>query len=297
MLQFVLDTLLRTADLALVALGLSMVYGLARFPNVAHVQYALVGAYAAYAVQAMGGNLAAGVLLSCLATGALAVLLGMAVFDRLLRAGPAYAMIGSLAVSMLLIALVLGLAGSAPRSYPLAIAAPMALGRARIAPLQLAAIAASAAIVGLYALMLFRSRLGRALRAIASNRALASACGLNVAACTAATHFLSGMLAAFGGAMLAMNTGAHVNLGNDLLLPVFAAAVLGGLGNPLGAVFGALLIAATETAFTSVNVGWLWGEPVGFLPVGYIGAASFAILLLALVLRPHGLFDREVRRV
>ena len=94
-----------------------------------------------------------------------------------------------------------------------------------------------------------------------------------------------------------MTSGAHINLGQDLLLPVFAAAILGGLGNPLGAVAGSLLIAFTETVVTNLNFGWLFGTPVAFLPVAYISAASFLILLLALLLKPYGLFDREVRRV
>jgi branched-chain amino acid transport system permease protein len=78
---------------------------------------------------------------------------------------------------------------------------------------------------------------------------------------------------------------------------VFAAAILGGLGNPLGAVAGAVLIALAETLFTNLNFGWAVGQELAFLPVAYIGAASFLILLLALLFKPYGLFDREVRRV
>lgn len=297
MLQFLIDTLLRTADLALVALGLSMVYGLARFPNIAHVQYAMQGAYCTYALQAAGAPFFAALLMACLLTGGLAVLLNLFVFERLLRAGPAFAMIGSLAVSMLLIAVVLAAAGSAPRNYSLALSSPIIVGNARISPVQLSALCGSAAILIAFAVLLFRTRVGRAMRAIATNRALAGAAGLNVAAYAHLANFLSGLLAAFGGAMLATNTGAHVNLGNDLLLPVFAVAVLGGLGNPIGAVFGALLIAVTETAVTNINIGWLTGVKIAFFPVTYIGAASFAILICALLFRPHGLFDREIRRV
>jgi branched-chain amino acid transport system permease protein len=78
---------------------------------------------------------------------------------------------------------------------------------------------------------------------------------------------------------------------------VFAAAILGGLGNPLGAVLGALLIALTETLVTNLNFGPLLGKSIAFLPVSYISAGSFLVLLLALLFKPYGLFDREVRRV
>lgn len=297
MLQFLIDMLLRTADLALVAVGLSMVYGLARFPNIAHVQYAMVGAYATYALHAHGAPFWVALPIAGLATGALAVLLNLFVFERLLAAGPAFAMIGSLAVAMILSAAVLATAGSSPRSYGLPLMAPWLLGDARLSPMQLGVMLASAALLAAFALLLFRTRVGRAMRAIASNKALASAAGLNVSAHAHLANFLSGSLAACGGALLATNTGAHVNLGNDLLLPVFAAAVLGGLGNPIGALSGALLIAVAETTVTNLDFAWLTGTPMSFFPVTYIGAASFAVLIAALLLRPHGLFDREVRRV
>jgi len=148
-----------------------------------------------------------------------------------------------------------------------------------------------------FSLMLFYTRVGRAMRALASNPALANASGLHAARITYLVTFASGSIAGLGGGMLALSTGAYIHLGHDLLLPVFAAAILGGLGNPLGAVAGAVLIALTETLVTNLNFGWLVGREVAFLPVAYIGGASFLILLLALLFKPYGLFDREVRRV
>ena len=135
------------------------------------------------------------------------------------------------------------------------------------------------------------------MRALSTNRALASATGIDAGRVTALISFISGVFAAIGGTMLAMTSDVHVNLGNDLLLPVFAAAILGGLGNPLGAAAGALLIALAETVVTNINFGWVVNQPLAFLPVTYISAASFLILLLALLFKPYGLFDREVRRV
>jgi branched-chain amino acid transport system permease protein len=109
--------------------------------------------------------------------------------------------------------------------------------------------------------------------------------------------FLSGALAALGGTMLGLTESVHVGLGTNLLLPVFAAAILGGLGNPLGAAAGALLISVSETLVTNLDFGWLFGTTDVYVPVTYISAASFVILLVALLFRPYGIFDREVRRV
>jgi len=219
------------------------------------------------------------------------------VFRRLLRSGPAITMIGSLAVAMLVVAVAQGLAGSFPRMFNLALTAPVLVGDVRLSHTQIYAMATTALLLGLFTLLLFFTRTGRAMRALSTNPALAAASGLNAEGITRLVNFASGAIAGLGGSLLALSTGAHINLGHDLLLPVFAAAILGGLGNPLGAVVGALLIALTETLVTNLNFGPLLGKSVAFLPVSYISAGSFLILLLALLFKPYGLFDREVRRV
>lgn len=297
MLQFLLDTLLRTADLALITLGLSLLYGLVKFPNIAHVQYAMVGAFLSYAFFSYGVPLVGALALSALLTGVITLVVQLLVFNRLLKSGPAIAMIGSLAVSMLMIASVLGISGSFPHMFSLPYTEPIAIGDAGVSKTQLWFMLTTAALLIIFVLLLFYTQVGRAMRALASNPALADASGLNAARITNGVTLLSGALAGLGGSMLALSAGAHVNLGNDLLLPVFAAAILGGLGNPLGAVGGALLIAFTETVVTNIDFGFISGRNLVFLPVSYISAASFLILLLALLFKPHGLFDREVRRV
>lgn len=297
MLQFLVDTLLRASDLALIALGLSMLYGLVKFPNVAHVQYAMFGAYVCYGLYVAGVPLVLAIALATVLTGAFTLMLQLVVFQRLLRGGPAIAMIGSLAISMLIIAIMQGLAGSFPRMFDLPRTEPLVIADVRLARTQIYAVATTLVLLVLVVILLFHTRMGRAMRALASNSMLANASGLNASLITCTVSFLAGGLAGLGGSMLALSTGAHVNLGNDLLLPVFAAAILGGLGNPMGAVVGALLIALTETAVTNINFGPLFGQELSFLPVAYISAASFLILLLALLFRPYGLFDREVRRV
>lgn len=297
MLQFLVDALLRTADLALITLGLSMLYGLIKFPNIAHVQYAMCGAFLAYAFTSVGVPLVVALVLASVATGLLTLVIQLLVFDRLLKSGPAIAMIGSLAVSMILVACVLGMAGSFPRMFSVPYAEPLVIAGARLSKTQLWFVLTTIALLVVFIVLLFHTQVGRAMRALACNPALADASGLDARRITNGVTFISGMLAGLGGSMLALSTGAHVNLGYDLLLPVFAAAILGGLGNPVGAVAGASLIALTETVVTNINFGPLFGETLVFLPVSYISAASFLILLLALLFKPYGLFDREVRRV
>lgn len=297
MFQFILDVLIRSADITLVAVGLSAVYALVKFPNVAHVQYATLGAFLTLAGQKLGLAFPVAMLVSCLVTGIFAVLLNSLIFTRLLRAGPAIAMIGSLAVSMVIVAGILGFAGSRPLRYAFDITPPVIIASARVAHAQLYSIAAALVVLIGFALVLYRTSIGRSMRALSANRSLAAATGIDAATITNLIAFTSGAFAAVGGTMLAMTGDVHVNLGTDLLLPVFAAAIIGGLGNPLGAAAGALLIAIAETAVTNINFGWMVGKSLAFLPVTYIGAASFLFLLVALLFRPYGLFDREVRRV
>ncbi|MGU7782281.1 branched-chain amino acid ABC transporter permease [Burkholderia sp. PU8-34] len=297
MLQFLIDVLIRTSDIMLVAVGLSVVYSLVRFPNVAHVQYAMLGAFATLGFTKAGLPFPLAVIGSCVGTGLLAVALNALVFKRLLRSGSSIAMIGSLAISMILIASILGVAGSRPWRYASTLPSPLQVGATTISVDQITSIACGFGCVVLLAILLFRTGVGRSMRAMSSNPALAAATGVDGARVVNGITFLSGVLAALGGTMLGLTETVHVGLGSNLLLPVFAAAILGGLGNPLGAAAGALLISIAETLVTNLDFGWMFGTSDVYVPVTYISAASFVILLVALLLKPYGIFDREVRRV
>lgn len=297
MFQFVVDTLIRTADITLVAVGLSAVYSLARFPNVAHVQFAMIGAFLTLLLFNLQLPLFVAAALSAIFTGLIAVVTHLLVFERLLRVSPAIAMVGSLALSMIMIAIVLGIAGSRPYRYELGMLSPFIILGAYISQAHIASLLTGVVVLGGFALLIYKTDLGRCMRSVATNPVLAAATGINPKKITIAVVFISGTFAAVGGTLLAMTSEAHINMGTDLLLPVFAAAILGGLGSPIGAVFGSLLIAVAETVVTNIDFDWLTGEPFSYIPVSYITAAPFLFLLFALIFRPHGLFDREVRRV
>lgn len=297
MVQFLVDVLIRAVDLALIAIGLSSVYSLIRFPNVALVQYATTGALLALALQMAGLPLLVAGIVACLMVGALAVLLNVAVFERLLRAGSAIAMIGSLALSMVFSAIFLVTAGPRAQRFELDIAPPLRFLGARVTEHQLIAAAISAVAIAGFALILFRTDLGRCMRATATNSVLARATGIDTRKVTGTVVFLSGVMAALGGIGIAVKGEMSVHLGLDMLLPVFAAAILGGLGNALGAAVGALVIAMAETLVTNVNFGPIFGQSLLFIPAAYATAASFLLLVIVLLARPYGLFVSEVKRV
>lgn len=297
MVQFAVDVIIRAVDLALIAIGLSSVYSLIRFPNVALVQYATTGALLTLGLQMIGLPLIMAGVFACILVGVIAVLLNVAIFERLLRAGSAVAMIGSLALSMVFSAIFLVTAGPRPQRFELEVNPPLRFLGARLTEHQLISVGISALAIVAFALILFRTDLGRCMRATATNSVLASATGIDTRKVTNIVVFLSGVMAALGGIGLSVKGEMSAQLGLDMLLPVFAAAIVGGLGNALGAAVGAIVIAAAETIVTNVNFGPLLGESFLFIPAAYATAASFLLLVVVLLFKPYGLFVSEVKRV
>lgn len=297
MLQFIVDVLLRTVDLALIAVALSSVYSLIRFPNVALAQYATSGALIALVLQSQGLPLALAVGLACLLTGLLALAISVLIFEKLLAISPSIAMIGSLAVSMIFSAVFLITVGPRPKRFAMEIVPPLHWGELILTRMQLVSIGLTiTAIVG-FAVLLFHTGLGRAMRATATNRVLAEATGIPTRRVTNIVIVLSGILAALGGICISLKGEISTQLGYDLLLPIFAASILGGLGNALGAVLGAVVIAVAETFVTNINFGPLVAEQFYFLPASFASVASFALLVLILLFRPQGILVSEVKRV
>ncbi|PGH56323.1 branched-chain amino acid ABC transporter permease [Azospirillum palustre] len=298
LIQILIDTLIRTSDLALIALGLNLSYGVSRFPNVAHVEMAPLGAAVALAVAALfpGGGLVGAAIAGALAAGLAAMLLHRFAFERLAGAGPASALIGSLAIAMMLRAGLQAVFGTRPQQFDTPLTPPHDLWGAILSDLQIAAIAITAVcLIGFFA-MLRLTPLGRSIRAIAANPALATASGIDARRVTLVTVFLGGTLAGIGGILLALVTQLDIGMGQMLLLPVFAAAIVGGLGSLPGAVIGAFAIALAETLVMRIDFGLLAADGPRYLPLGYLTGIGFALIVVTLVYRPEGLLSRGGRR-
>jgi branched-chain amino acid transport system permease protein/neutral amino acid transport system permease protein len=134
------------------------------------------------------------------------------------------------------------------------------------------------AIAVLVYLLLFRTKLGKAMRALADNADLALISGINTDRIILWTWVIAGALMAIAGALLALQANLKPELGFQLLLPLFAAAILGGIGKPQGAFIGAMVVGVSQEV------------SVEFLSAGYKPGVAFAILILILLLRPRGLF-------
>lgn len=294
--QVIVDTLIRGSELALLAAGLTLVFGVASFANIAQVEFATLGAYGTLlAGSVVGAGLIADSVIAIAAVGALAVLLYRTVFARLLRSSPAMAMIGSLAVSIVLRALIQTITGPDPKELDTPLERGIDIAGALVTPTQIRLVViAVCALVALMALLRL-TPLGRAIRAVAANPELAEAAGIDRRRTTDIAWFASGALGALAGVLLALDTQVGLNMGFNLLLPVFAAAILGGLGSVGGAVVAAYALALVENAVLKIDFGAIFGGS-WFVPIDYRAAIGFIALVVVLVTRPQGLFVREARR-
>lgn len=295
-LQFLLDGILSGAMIGLGAIGITLTYSILRFSNFAHGDLMAWGAYAALvAVGALGAILGGPMpvlglsfglplLLSTLfamaVASGLALLLDWLLFARLRARGQAIIVVmASFGASMALRNLLEFAFTSSPAYYSkaLQIARPIGLG-IRITPDQVALLILTALLVSAMHLYLTRSQRGREMRAYAQNPALARVVGIDVAAVIRTTWIIGASLAAAAGVMVGVLVQIRPLMGLDLLLPMFAAAILGGIGSVPGAVLAGLIIGLSEAA------------AVQFIGAEWRAAVAFVILMAVLLVRPTGLF-------
>lgn len=296
-LQYIADGLLLGATIGLGAIGLTLTYSILRFANFTQGDLMSWGAYLTLTLAgAIAGALSGEVLplgpfsfgwpillaglIAMGLTGLLALLLDQLLFRRLRRHGSAIVMvIASFGASMALRSLLEFIYTPQPLYFTqnLQIARRLGFG-VRMTPDQLAVLGLTAILVlGLH-LLLTRSHIGRAMRAAAENPALAEITGIDVAQVVRITWLIGGALASAAGVMIGLTVQIRPYMGFDLLLPLFAAAILGGIGSIPGAILGGLVVGLAES--------------LGVLVVGaeYRAAISFAVLILLLLFRPTGLF-------
>jgi branched-chain amino acid transport system permease protein len=294
--QILVDGVTSGAMIALGAIGVTLTYGLLRFANFAHGEFATWGAYAALVIAgALGTALGPGetlgeltfgwhlivALLGAVAfTAVLAAALDWVLFKRLRRHGNAIVLvIASFGASLALrSALEFGF-GPQPFYYTREIAMTVRLGAGMRATWdQLVVIAVALVLMAATHLMLAYTALGRALRATSENPDLARLAGIDVARVVRVTWLLGGGMAAAAGVFLGITVQVRPTMGFELLLPLFAAAILGGIGSVPGAMVGGLVIGIAEAA------------AVPIAGAQYRAAVAFVVMLAMLLARPRGLF-------
>ncbi len=276
---------------ALGAIGVSMLFGILRFAHFAHGDLMTLGAYFGLTMIALTGLPAiAAVPVAMVLTAAAAVGIDLAFYRPFRKSPTIVIVIASFGVALMVRSLIQLFWGVEKVSYQRGIQRPLQdLQPLLIQERYLYIVGGAVALVVALHLFLTRTRIGKAMRAMSDDADLARISGINTRQVIVWTWVIGAGLAAAGGVFMAMDTELHPNLGWDLLLPIFAAAILGGIGRPYGAIAGGLIIGMAEELSTYPLFGT---EPL--LPPSYKTAIAFAIMVVMLVARPAGLFRGRV---
>ena len=269
------------AVIALGAVGFSVQFGMSNILNITYGSLMTLGAYIGLALIDRGAD-------PWLSLGVAGVVVGVAsvVFHRLLlaplvrRGTRAFAIvIVTVSAGVILQYVIVAFAGPDAKSYGQLSGQTFRFAGLVLTASQVTIIGITTVLMLALHLLLTRSTLGRAMRATASNRILAQSCGINTSLISDTAWLLSGALCGAAGVALAITTVSFdFTLGPVFLIPMIAAAVLGGIGQPYGAMLGALVVGlGSELAAAYTNPE-------------YREVVAFAILILVLLIRPRGLF-------
>ncbi|MBL8589357.1 MAG: branched-chain amino acid ABC transporter permease [Methylobacteriaceae bacterium] len=270
------------ALIAAPAVGFTTIFAVLRYPSFAIAAHATLGAFAAWYVNT---RLGAGVPLSVAVGFLFAALVGGSLEHAALRglrgAGALTVSIGSIALNLVLENAVRFSFGNDLRGYDLPLAPDLRFAGLRVGAQQIETLVFAAAIMAAVFIFLRYTRFGRAMRAVADNPDLARLKGVDPERIAVAALMLGAGLAGAGGVLIGLDTSIDPLTGFRVLLSVFAAAVLGGLGSIPGAVVGALALGVAEELALLV------------LPATYRTGVGFLAILLMLTFRPRGLLGER----
>lgn len=299
MIQSLLDGVLVGSVLSLGAIGLTMVMHTLRFANFSHAELLSIGAYVALVADAvfsvvlqplqntigpfsMTWALAVSIPISLIITGLTAVAIDRFIFKRIRENGEELSMVFASFGVALIIRNVIGLVfGLKTQLYSDDIVMAIILSTdplLLIKPDQLLVLGITCVIMILLHLILTRTTFGYSLRAIAENPSLAQVVGVNLSTMVTMTWIIGGGLAAAAGILYGLNNQVSPIIGKNLVLPIFAATIVGGIGSIYGAVLGGFIVGIASSFALLI------------LPSGYSPAVPFLIIICVLFIRPNGLF-------
>ncbi|MBV9825417.1 MAG: branched-chain amino acid ABC transporter permease [Alphaproteobacteria bacterium] len=282
LLQLLLNGMMTGAILMMPAIGLTLIYGVLRFPNFAVAAHATVGAFAGYVVNTQLGW----ALLPSLACAVVAAaLVGVATDEFVLKpvrpAGSITTAIASVALTIALENVIRFFFGNDLRGYVLPVVRDWRFAGLRLSPQQVEnLVIAGVAVAVLFAFLTF-TRTGKAMRAVADNPMLANIKGIDADKVGRLVTFVGMGFAGLGGMLTGLDTTIDPLTGFRTILSVFAAAVVGGFGSVPGAVIGALTVGVGEELCLVV------------LSPEYRSAVGFLVILLVLSVRPRGILGQR----
>ncbi|MEM3715369.1 MAG: branched-chain amino acid ABC transporter permease [Nitrososphaeria archaeon] len=283
-LQIMLNAVMTGSLYVLASIGLSWIWSLQGFPNIAHGEFLAFGAYVGYTVALLSGFGTGGAVLSAaLFTGLLGLFSFLLVFRPLVRSGASFInlAVASVGYGLALRYIMQQIWGRGSLFYPV-MYMPMQVGPLRFTWLWVEAIATGVIIVIAFHFLMYHTKIGKAMRAVANNPILAGSSGIYVDQILALVWFLGAALAGISGVFIAADTLLTPMLGYSTLLPVFGVIALGGIGSFYGIVAASYILAFVENIFVIFLITY-------HIAAEYRMIVSFIVIIAVLALKPAGL--------
>jgi branched-chain amino acid transport system permease protein len=260
------------------ALAITLVFGIARFANAGTGDFLTAGAYGALSAHKATGSFILAGLGGVAVSATVSLLAYVLVFRRLMGRSAMALLLSSIGIAFTIQATNGLIFGHDQYVFQIPLARPYLIWGLRISALDLSLMATAAlALAVLFGILHFTS-IGRQMRAVADNQELARVSGIRVSRVMTTLWLLTGAISAVAGIILGIKTVVTPELGWSMLLPIFSAAILGGIGSPAGAIVAGVLLGIAQELSTPF---------VGFT---YKIALAFAVMLFVLLVRPRGLF-------
>lgn len=286
MAQMVVNGIVTAALIAPPAVAFSMLFGILRFPNFAIGGYITVGVFTAYAINVQFGlPLWFASLGAMLAGGGVVLVSDQLIFRPMRASAPVTLLVVSIALTFVLEHSVRLIFGADVKGFDMPLERPLFFGGVHITQSQFYLIGAALLVVIITHLLLKRTRMGKAMRAMADNSGLAEVRGIRLMLVRVAVTLYCGALLGLCGVSAGFDLVIEPLLGWGLTIPIIAAAILGGIGSVYGAMLGAVLVGLAEEFATLI------------LPSSYRIAVGFVVIAILLLLRPHGLLGQpEIKK-
>jgi neutral amino acid transport system permease protein len=277
--QLIVNGIALGSIIALAAVGLTLTYGILKLSNFAHGDFMTLGAYLTWVTNQLGVNVWLSMIVGMVGTVGAMLLSEKLVWQpmRRQRASATTLIIISIGLSLFLRNGIIFVWGSNNQSYNLPVAEAIDMFGLRVKYSSIIILVVSVAAMAALHFLLQNTKIGKAMRAVADDPDLAKVTGINVEQVVLWTWIITGVLTALAGSLYGL-TAVRPNMGWFLILPMFASVILGGIGNPYGAIAGAFIIGiAQELAVPIVGSE-------------YKLAIALLVMVLTLLFKPQGLF-------
>jgi branched-chain amino acid transport system permease protein len=281
----VVNGIIAGSTYALIAAGMTMIFGVLRAINFAHGEYYMLGTFAAWLViEKLQAPYAVAIIAGVAVAALIAALIGRLVMQRLIGAPFQAGVLATLGVSLILKNAVILAFGGGYKVFNGGWIEPVEVLGVGMAQQRILLIVVAVAVFAGLEWMVRATRMGKSIRAVSQNIECCQVNGIDVESVVRRTFLLGTALAALSGVLTApVNVSVYGGMGESITLKTFAVIVMGGMGNVRGTLLAGCLLGVVESLVS------------GLIGLQYRDSVAFVALLLMLMLRPHGLFSQKAR--